>query len=122
MKKLLLSLTVLLSLTALANSKEDMIEMGLMNKFPTLTDGKTTINIHEYDVDLDHHKIELKIELKGDASKDEYDKLDKAKLEALAAEMSKYIQIESGKNLPVNIEIEVDRDMLPDEVLYKNIF
>lgn len=122
MKKLLLSLTVLLSLTALANSKEDMIEMGLMNKFPTLTDGKTTINIHEYDVDLDHHKIELKIELKGDASKDEYDKLDKAKLEALAAEMSKYTQIESGKNLPVNIEIEVDRDMLPDEVLYKNIF
>ena len=36
--------------------------------------------------------------------------------------MSKYTQIESGKNLPVNIEIEVDRDMLPDEVLYKNIF
>ncbi|MCQ8211106.1 hypothetical protein NON08_00785 [Cetobacterium somerae] len=122
MKKLLLSLTVLLSVTALANSKEDMIEMGLMNKYPALTDGKTTINVHEYDVDLDHHKIELKIELKGDASKTEYDKLDKAKLEELASEMAKYTQTESGKNLPVSLEIEVDRDMLPDEILYKNTF
>ena len=122
MKKLLLSLTVLLSLTTFANSKEDMIEMGLMNKFPTLTEGKTTINVHEYDIDLDHHKIELKVELKGDASKDEYDKLDKAKLETLASEMAKYTQTESGKTLPVYVEIELDRDMLPDEVLYKNTF
>ena len=122
MKKLLLTLTVLLSLTAFANSKEDMIEMGLMNKYPALTDGQTTINIHEYDIDLDHNKIELKIELKGDDLKNEYDKLNKGKLEALAAEMAKYAQTESGKNLPVHVEIELDRDMLPDETLYKNIF
>lgn len=122
MKKLLLSLTVLVSLTALANSKEDMIEMGLMNKYPALTDGKTTINVHEYDVDLDHHKIEVKVELKGDALKAEYDKLDKAKLETLTSEMAKYTQTESGKTLPVSLEIELDRDMLPDEVLYKNTF
>ncbi|WP_448821793.1 hypothetical protein [Cetobacterium sp.] len=122
MKKLLLGLTVLLSLTAFANSKEDMIETGLMNKFPTLTDGQTTINIHEYDVDLDHHKIKLKVELKGDATKNEYDKLDKAKLELLASEMAKYTQTESGKTLPVYLEIELDKDMLPDEILYKNTF
>lgn len=122
MKKLLLSLSILLSLTAFANSKEDMIEMGLMNNFPTLTDGKTTIDIHEYDVDLDHHKIKLKIELKGEASKEEYNKLDKAKLETLASEMAKYTQTESGKTLPVYVEIELDKDMLPDVVLYKNTF
>ena len=122
MKKLLLSLTILLSVTSLANSKEDMIEMGLMNKYPTLTDGKTTINVHEYDVDLDYHKIELKVELKGDELKNEYDKLDKAKLEVLASEMAKYAQTESGKTLPVSLEIELDRDMLPDKTLYKNTF
>lgn len=96
--------------------------MGLMKKFPALTDGTTTINVHEYDVDLDHHKIEVKVELKGDALKAEYDKLDKAKLETLASEMAKYTQTESGKNLPVQFEIELDKDMLPDEVLYKNTF
>ncbi|MEG0137330.1 MAG: hypothetical protein RR682_15195, partial [Cetobacterium sp.] len=48
--------------------------------------------------------------------------LDKAKLETLAAEMAKYTQTESGKTLPVYVEIELDRDMLPDEVLYKNTF
>ncbi|MDX8335630.1 MULTISPECIES: hypothetical protein [Cetobacterium] len=122
MKKIVLSLAVLLSLTTFANSKEDSIEMGLMKKFPALTDGTTTINVHEYDVDLDHHKIEVKVELKGDALKAEYDKLDKAKLETLASEMAKYTQTESGKNLPVQFEIELDKDMLPDEVLYKNTF
>lgn len=122
MKKLLLSLTVLLSLTAFANSKEDMIEMGLMNKYPTLTDGKTSINVHEYDVDLDHQKIKLKVELKGDNIKEEYNKLDKAKLEALASEIAKFSQTESGKTFPVYVEIELDKDMLPDETLYKNTF
>ena len=63
MKKIVLGLTILLSLTSLANSKEDMIEMGLMSRFPILTDDTTTVNVHEFDVDLDHEKIEVTTQL-----------------------------------------------------------
>ncbi|MGL4653926.1 MAG: hypothetical protein ACRCZH_07325 [Cetobacterium sp.] len=122
MKKIVLGLTLLLSLTSLANSKEDMIEMGLMSRFPILTDDTTTINIYEFDVDLDHEKIEIKLELKGVGRKEEFEKIDKVKLEALMSDIAKYAQNESGKTLPVHLEIEVDRDMIPDETLYKNIF
>ena len=38
------------------------------------------------------------------------------------SDMAKYAQNESGKNLPVHIEVEVDRDMIPDETLYKKTF
>ncbi|MGL4357338.1 hypothetical protein [Cetobacterium sp.] len=122
MKKIVLGLTLLLSLTSFANSKEDMIEVGLMSRFPILTDDVTTVNVHEFDVDLDHEKIEIKLELKGVGRKEEFEKIDKSKLETLMADMAKYAQNESGKNLPVHIEVEVDRDMIPDETLYKNIF
>lgn len=122
MKKLLLGLTLVVSLTAFANSKEDRIEHDLMNKYPTITDGATAIKIHEYDVDIDHDKIKVKIELKGDQYKDEFLKVDKAKFEAIAAEMAKYAQTESDKKLPVIVEVELDRDLLPDETLYKNTF
>ncbi|MGL5176217.1 MAG: hypothetical protein ACRC7F_07655 [Cetobacterium sp.] len=122
MKKIVLGLTILLSLTSLANSKEDMIEMGLMSRFPILTDDTTTVNVHEFDVDLDHEKIEIKLELKGVGRKEEFEKIDKTKLEAIMSDMAKYAQNESGKNLPVHIEVEVDRDMIPDETLYKKTF
>ncbi|MGL4308464.1 hypothetical protein [Cetobacterium sp. SF1] len=122
MKKLILCLSILSSVAVFANAQEDKIEMELMKQYPTLTDGTTSINVHKYDVDLDHHKIELKVELKGENIESEFNKLEKAKLETVASEMAKYTQTESGKKLPVELEIELDKDLEPDQTLYKNIF
>lgn len=122
MKKLLVGLFTLLSLTALAGDMEDKIEKDLYTKCPAITDGTVSIPVHEYDVDLEDKKIKLEVELRGDKTKAEFDKMDKAKVEAYASTIAKYVQEESKKNLPVEVEIKVDKEMLPDEKLYMNTF
>lgn len=124
MKKFVLGLTILLSVAAMAKSKDDVIEKEMMTKFPSLTDGATTINVHKYDVDLHKKGSELKVELKGKDKelKAEYDKMNKAKVEEVAAQMAKYVQTQANDMKPVKVKIEIDRDALPDEVLYENTF
>ncbi|WP_297597577.1 hypothetical protein [uncultured Cetobacterium sp.] len=122
MKKFLLLLSVLGSMTVLANSKEDMVEDGLMNKYSIITDGVNSVRIHEYDIDIEGKKIELKVELKGDDQKQEFEKLNKMKVREFFMEASKYTQTETGRNIPVEVRVELDKDLLPDEVLYKEIF
>lgn len=124
MKKVILGLTVLLSVAAMAKSKDDMIEKEMLTKFPSLTDGVTTMNVHKYDVDVYKKSSELKIEFKGNDKelKAEYDKMNKAKVEEVASQMAQYVQTEAKNTNPVKVKIEIDRDALPDEVLYENTF
>lgn len=124
MKKVILGLTVLLSVAAMAKSKDDMIEKEMLTKFPSLTDGVTTMNVHKYDVDVHKKSSELKIEFKGNDKelKAEYDKMNKAKVEEVASQMAQYVQTEAKNTNPVKVKIEIDRDALPDEVLYENTF
>lgn len=124
MKKVILGLTVLLSVAAMAKSKDDMIEKEMLTKFPSLTDGVTTMNVHKYDVDVHKKSSELKVEFKGNDKelKAEYDKMNKAKVEEVASQMAQYVQTEAKNTNPVKVKIEIDRDALPDEVLYENTF
>ena len=124
MKKVILGLTVLLSVAAMAKSKGDMIEKEMLTKFPSLTDGVTTINVHKYDVDVHKKSSEVKVEFKGKDKelKAEYDKMNKAKVEEAASQMAQYVQTEAKNTNPVKVKIEIDRDALPDEVLYENTF
>lgn len=124
MKKVILGLTVLLSVAAMAKSKDDMIEKEMLTKFPSLTDGVTTMNVHKYDVDVHKKSSEVKMEFKGNDKelKAEYDKMNKAKVEEVASQMAQYVQTEAKNTNPVKVKIEIDRDALPDEVLYENTF
>jgi phenylacetate-coenzyme A ligase PaaK-like adenylate-forming protein len=118
MKKLLIGLFAVLSLTALASDLEDKVERDLYAKTPAITDGTISVPVHEYDVDLKKDKIKVEVELKGDKSKAEFEKMDKAKVEEYAASLAKYVQEELKSTLPVQVKIELDRDILPDEDLY----
>ncbi|WP_297406086.1 hypothetical protein [uncultured Cetobacterium sp.] len=122
MKKVVFIFSFLVFSLGFASSVEDAIEDSLILKYPSISDGKTSIKVHEYDVDIDHHKIELKIEVKGDETKEKFEKLDQDKLEIYFTQMIKYIQKESKKSLPVELEVELDRDFHPDIDLYKNTF
>lgn len=122
MKKIMLILTVLTSVVALGDSREDMVEDQLMKKYPTITDGTNTVKIHDYDVDIDKGQIEIKIELKDDANKVAFGKLNQEKLAETFTEITKYAQTELTKPLPIELKVELDRDVYPDENLYKNIF
>ena len=123
MKKLILSLLLATSVVSFASKKEKMLEKELMAKYPALTDGTTSIKVDEYDVDVDEKHIDLKIELKGTKDKEEFNKLNKEKLDALAAEMAKFTQTEAKHEVPVNLKIKLDLDKpLPDETLFKKTF
>lgn len=122
MKKLILGLAILTSISAFAGEKEDRVEQALMAKYPAITDGTTSININEYDVDIHKSKMEIKIELKGEKDKESFAKLDKNKLETLVKDIVTYSQNEVGEKVPVKLEIELDKDILPDETLYKHTF
>lgn len=123
MKKLILGLLLATSVVSFASKKEKMIEKELMAKYPALTDGTTSIKVDEYDVDVDEKHIDLKIELKGTKDKEEFNKLNKEKLDALAAEMAKFTQTEAKHEVPVNLKIKLDLDKpLPDETLFKKTF
>ncbi|WP_297596062.1 hypothetical protein [uncultured Cetobacterium sp.] len=122
MKKLILGLVVLSSITAFAGERENKLEQALITKYPALTDGATSIKIHEYDVDIHRKRMEVKVELKGEKDKEEFTKIDKNKLETLVKEIVAYSQSESGEKIPVKVKIELDRDILPDETLYKQTF
>ncbi|MCQ9627299.1 hypothetical protein HS141_10170 [Cetobacterium somerae] len=123
MKKLILGLLLATSVVSFASKKEKMIEKELMTKYPALTDGTTSIKVDEYDVDVDEKHIDLKIELKGTKDKEEFNKLNKEKLDALAAEMAKFTQTEAKHEVPVNLKIKLDLEKpLPDETLFKKTF
>ena len=78
MKKVVFIFSFLVFSLGFASSVEDAIEDSLILKYPSISDGKTSIKVHEYDVDIDHHKIELKIEVKGDETKEKFEKLNKS--------------------------------------------
>nr|WP_307776115.1 hypothetical protein [uncultured Cetobacterium sp.] len=122
MKKVVLCLFILTSIISLSNSREDMIEKQLMEKYPSLTDGTNTIKVHEYDVEIKGDKTEVKIEIKGDSNKEVFEKFDQEKLGALFTEITEYAQTEITKPQPIELEVELDRDFAPDEYLYKNTF
>lgn len=121
MKKILLGLTILLSIGLYANDIEDSVENNLLIKYPTLNSGLEKVNIHEYDVDIKKDKIKLKIELKGKNVKKDYEKLSKDDVVREVEEIVKYIKGEAKSNLPVKVKIEIDNEVLPDEVVYRNI-
>lgn len=121
MRKILLGLTILLSIGLYANDIEDSVENNLLIKYPTLNSGLEKVNIHEYDVDIKKDKIKLKIELKGKNVKKDYEKLSKDDVVREVEEIVKYIKGEAKSNLPVKVKIEIDNEVLPDEVVYRNI-
>lgn len=121
MRKILLGLTILLSIGLYANDIEDSVENNLLIKYPTLNSGLEKVNIHEYDVDIKKDKIKLKIELKGKNVKKDYEKLSKDDVVREVEEIVKYIKGEAKSNLPVKVKIEIDNEVLPDEVVYRKI-
>lgn len=121
MKRLLLGIAILSSVSLYANEREDMVEKNLLTKYPALVSGVEKVDIHEYDVDIKKDKIKVKIELKGKDIKKEYEKLKKGDIDKETNEISKYIKDEIKESLPIKIKIEIDNEVLPDEIVYRNI-
>ncbi|MGL4904435.1 MAG: hypothetical protein ACRC34_02910 [Cetobacterium sp.] len=123
MKKIVLGMVLAISTLSFANGKEKAIEQSLMTKYPVLTDGVSSVTVHEYDVDVEKKKIELEVELNNESDKAAFNNLNKEKLEMLAKEMAKFTQDEAKKNLPVELKIKLDLNApLQDEVLYEKTF
>ncbi|MGL4989189.1 MAG: hypothetical protein ACRCZO_07435 [Cetobacterium sp.] len=123
MKKIVLGMVLAISTLSFANGKEKAIEKNLMTKYPVLTDGVSSVTVHEYDVDVEKKKIELEVELNNESDKAAFNNLNKEKLEMLAKEMAKFTQDEAKKNLPVELKIKLDLNApLQDEVLYEKTF
>lgn len=121
MKRLLLGIAILSSVSLYANEREDMVEKNLLTKYPALVSGVEKVDIHEYDVDIKKDKIKVKIELKGKDIKKEYEKLKKGDIDKGTNEISKYIKDEIKESLPIKIKIEIDNEVVPDEIVYRNI-
>ncbi|MGL6098246.1 MAG: hypothetical protein ACRCZ9_13105 [Fusobacteriaceae bacterium] len=123
MKKIVLGMVLAISTLSFANGKEKAIENNLMTNYPVLTDGVSSVTVHEYDVDVEKKKIELEVELNNESDKAAFNNLNKEKLEMLAKEMAKFTQDEAKKNLPVELKIKLDLNTpLQDEVLYEKTF
>jgi hemerythrin superfamily protein len=128
MKKLLLGLTLLMSVTALADgpyeAQEEILERKFEMNHKVLTDGKEKLENVEYDLDIYENNVLVTLEVdtkigKGDA----WEKFDKAKFDQLMEELVKEIRTDLNKdNIPVNISVELDRNFSDEEMVYNKTF
>lgn len=122
MKKLVPLFLLAVSLVAFGSEMEKKLEKDLEAKYGALNDGKVTLKVHEYEVELEHNKIKLELEIKGKDGLKTFEEMDKAKFEAVAGEMAKYVKDETKKNLPVEVIVKVDEDFFEHKYPYKKVF
>lgn len=122
MKKIVILLSLCLSLTAFASKMEKQLEKELESKYGALNDGKVTLHIHEYDVDLEHNKIKVELEIKGKDGLTTFDEMDKAKFDEVAGNIAKYVKDQTKKTLPVEVIVKVDEDFVEHKYPYNKTF
>ncbi|MBC2855594.1 hypothetical protein H3N56_03665 [Cetobacterium sp. 2A] len=122
MKKIVILLSLCLSLTAFASKMEKQLEKELESKYGALNDGKVTLHIHEYDVDLEHNKIKVELEIKGKDGLKTFDEMDKAKFDEVAGNIAKYVKDQTKKTLPVEVIVKVDEDFVEHKYPYNKTF
>ncbi|MGL4977846.1 MAG: hypothetical protein ACRC5G_07495 [Cetobacterium sp.] len=120
MKKLVLVVMVMLSALVFGDYLEDKLEMKLTRNYPKLTDGKTNIFIEDYDVDIKKNRVEVEIKLARRQGREQFEKLNRDGLEKELQKMVADIKKELNGNIPVKIEIEVEKESFPSKKLYSN--
>lgn len=122
MKKIVILLSLCLSLTAFASKMEKQLEKELESKYGVLNDGKVTLPIHEYDVDLEHNKIKVELEIKGKDGLKTFDEMDKTKFDEVAGNIAKYVKDQTKKTLPIEVIVKVDEDFIEHKYPYNKTF
>ncbi|MGL6064936.1 MAG: hypothetical protein ACRC0S_07630 [Fusobacteriaceae bacterium] len=117
MKKILLTLTLVLSVSAFADRneyQENNLEMSIIKNHSVIRDGAKEIGIKDLDVDMGVGRARVEIELYEGTGNISASALDK-----YAREVAEIIKKDLGNNNQVYVIIEVDREMLGDKVLLR---
>ncbi|MGL6167928.1 MAG: hypothetical protein ACRC0Y_06555 [Fusobacteriaceae bacterium] len=114
MKKLKLAMLIICSSVIFAEDLEDKMEINLMKMYPTITDGKLTFPVEEYDVDIEKDILEVEIEIsKRDSAN--FNKVNSRALEKNLSKIANTLRKNLGMNQDVKIKIDLDDSFISDK-------
>ncbi len=128
MKKLLLSLMLLLSVGVFADGpyeyQEDMLENNFNINKKVLTDGDVKLENIEYDLNIYNDGVMVKLEIESSFIKgDSWEKFNKESFDKLMEEIVSEIRNKlDKKDIPVTISVEIEKMFSKDEVVYHKTF
>lgn len=114
MKKLKLALLILCSSVIFAGDLDDKMERNLMRLHPTITDGRFTFSVKEYDVDIDDNVLEVEIEISKRDSMN-FNNINTQAFERNLSAIADTLRKNSGLNRDVKIKIELDDSSSSDK-------
>lgn len=120
MKKILI-MSSLLSMITFSSSVESALEEKLLKNYQFLGSGMNLIKVQRYDVDVDYHKIDIKIELQDIDTEIKFNRINLKEKTEILTEIANYSKKELKKKMNVQIIIEFDMDLKPDQILHREI-
>ncbi|MGL6064937.1 MAG: hypothetical protein ACRC0S_07635 [Fusobacteriaceae bacterium] len=120
MKKILLTLTLVLSVAAFADRneyQENNLEASIVQTHGVIKDGTKEIGIKDLGVDMEISRTKVEVELYPGTGN-----ISAAALDKYGSEVAAIVKKELGNNNQVFVKIEMDREMMGDKVLLRKLY
>lgn len=120
MKKILMGIFTISTLS-FSSLTEVALEENVFKNYQFLKGGTNLIKVCRYDIDVDYHKIDIQIKMRESDEISKFNEMDSRDREKAFSEIAGYVKNELKKNMNVQIIVEWDKNLEPNQIIWREI-
>lgn len=102
--------------------QEDIIERTLERRFRTVSDGKTSLDFYDFDVEISYGQVYVTAEMEVISGDGGWSRFDPAKFDMVAKEMADIVKQNLQDPKTVVVIVKIDKDLGRDEYVFEKSY